>query len=104
MELAGTIRVYDGENKYALKEEKTYHYIRAGRQYYSQLSYLQIFCNGEILLQLDTVNKVVSVIRQQPGAATKATGPHRPAFQRHGAVQDCGLRIGGRRAADTAPA
>lgn len=62
-DLSGTIHIYDGENKNALKETKTFRYSRSGTQYYMQLSYLQTFCNGKVLLQLDTVHKRILLSR-----------------------------------------
>ncbi len=62
-DLSGTIRIYDGENKNALKETKTFRCVRSGGQYYMQLSSLQTFCNGAILLQLDTVNKRILICK-----------------------------------------
>lgn len=63
LDLSGTIRIYDRENKDALKEERLFHYSRHGRQYAMQLSYLQSFCDGDLTVQLDTVNKSIVVSR-----------------------------------------
>ena len=63
MRLSGTIRIYDEENDNALKETKTFRYIRSATQYYMQLSYLQTFSNGTIQLQLDTVHKRILVTK-----------------------------------------
>jgi hypothetical protein len=59
IDLSGTIKIYDKEDQEALKETSTFRFIRSGRQYFMQLSYLQTFCNGSVILQLDTVNKLI---------------------------------------------
>jgi hypothetical protein len=65
--VAGTIRIYDRENKDLLKESRTFRYIRCGMGYYVQLSSLQIFCDGIWLVQLDSVNRQIVVEKAPPG-------------------------------------
>jgi len=65
--VAGTIRIYDRENKDLLKESKTFRYLRYGMEYYMQLSSLQFFCDGIWLVQLDTVNRQIVVEKAPPG-------------------------------------
>jgi hypothetical protein len=66
----GTIRIYDQENKSALREVKTFRFVRCGDGYYMQLSYLQTFCDGKWLVQLDTVNRQIVVEKARGSAAS----------------------------------
>jgi hypothetical protein len=68
LEIVGTIRVYDMEDKGSLKETSTFRCVRSGKQFYTQLSYVQTFCNGTIVLQLDTVNKRIMLSAADPHA------------------------------------
>lgn len=67
--VAATIRIYDPENKSALKETRTFRYCRSGAGYYMQFSYLQTFCDGNWVVQLDTVHRQIGVARVAPGAS-----------------------------------
>lgn len=67
IDLSGTIRIYDSENKYALKEERTFRYTRYGAQFYAQLSRLQTFCDGNLVLQLDTLNRTITLSKAPTG-------------------------------------
>ena len=70
------ITLYDGENSSAVKERSMYRFIKQQDQFYSQLSYMQSYCNGEIVVQLDTVDHVIIV-----ADATKETGKMKRAMQ-----------------------
>jgi hypothetical protein len=59
--LSGTIKLYDGEKPSEIKEKTIYRFIKRQEQFYTQLSYLQTFCNGKLVVQLDTVNQVIIV-------------------------------------------
>jgi hypothetical protein len=59
--LEATITLYDGEDPETIKEKTTCRYIKRLDKYYSQFSYLQTFCNGRLIVQLDTVNQVIMV-------------------------------------------
>jgi len=59
--MGGTITLYDGEKTSEIKEKATFRFIRKQEQFYSQLSFLQTFCNGKLVVQLDTVNQVIVV-------------------------------------------
>jgi hypothetical protein len=59
--IAGTIRIYDEENKGQLKETRSFRYLRCGAGFYMRLSYLQTFCDGKWLLQLDTIHRQIVV-------------------------------------------
>ncbi|THU40045.1 hypothetical protein FAM09_09165 [Niastella caeni] len=59
--LDASITLYDGEAPDEIKEQTTCRYIRRQDKYYSQFSYLQVFCNGKLVVQLDTVNQVIVV-------------------------------------------
>ncbi|OQP63236.1 hypothetical protein A3860_25440 [Niastella vici] len=61
LNLEAAINLYDGEAPSAIMETTTCRYIKRQNKYYSQFSYLQTFCNGNLMVQLDTVNKVVVV-------------------------------------------
>lgn len=63
MDISGTVRIYDQERSGVLKEEKPFHFCRAGRQYFSQLSYLRTYCDGELVLVVDTVHGQMNVTR-----------------------------------------
>ena len=76
--LSGTIRIYDGENKFSLKEERSFHYSRWGNQFYARLSRLQTFCNGKVVLQLDTLKKIVIVNKASAGRSSIATSGMQP--------------------------
>lgn len=73
----GNIRIYDGENKYALKEQRTFAFIRYGDQFYSQISRLQTYCDGSLILLLDTLKKTM-VVSEAP---TKMNGNVDPVSQ-----------------------
>jgi hypothetical protein len=61
MNLRGVITLYDGENPTTVKEQSNFEYAKQGKQFYSQLSSLQTFCDGKLVLQLDTVNKIIAL-------------------------------------------
>jgi len=67
IDLSGTIRIYDSENKYALKEQRGFRYTRYGSQFYTRLSCLQTFCDGSLMLQLDTLNRTITVSKATVG-------------------------------------
>jgi hypothetical protein len=60
-EISGTIRIYDGEDSNRLKETSSFCVARSGLKFYCQLSCIQTICNGNILLQIDTVNKTLTI-------------------------------------------
>jgi hypothetical protein len=59
--MEGTIRLFDRENKDAFKEETRFACYKQGKQYYSQLGYLQTFLSDTLVVQLDTVSKYITV-------------------------------------------
>lgn len=59
--MKGVIKLYDHENKDALKEQTPFSYLKKGMQLYSQLGYLQTFISDSLVLQFDTVNKYITV-------------------------------------------
>jgi len=69
IDLSGTILLYDGENRSKVKESNVFHFIKNTTGSYSQLGYLQSFSDGELLVELDTVNRLLVVAggRQQTG-------------------------------------
>ena len=69
MDISGTIRIYDGERDGLLKEAKPFRAFRRGRQWFSQLSYLQTYCDGELVLVLDTVHRQIEVSKLKPGGS-----------------------------------
>lgn len=64
-DLSGIIHLYDGETS-MLKETNSFRCYRSGGKYFWQLSYLQTFCDGKILLQLDTLHKEITVSKNIP--------------------------------------
>ena len=79
--LSGTIRIYDGENKFSLREEKGFHYSRKGGQFFAQLSRLQTFCDGKLVLQLDTLAKSV-IVNKAPSGRLSIGAPTMQPFDR----------------------
>lgn len=61
MNLEAVITLYDGDDPATEKEKTTCRYIKRQEKYYSQFSYLQTWCNGSMVVQLDTVNQVIVV-------------------------------------------
>lgn len=57
--IGGTITLYDGEKPSGIKEKTSFLYIKKEGQFYSQLSFLQTFCDGKLVVQLDTMNQVI---------------------------------------------
>jgi hypothetical protein len=72
MDISGAIRIYDQEHEGNLKEEKPFHFIRSGRQYFSQLSYLRTYSDGEVVLELDTVHQQMEVSKAPAGGLDSA--------------------------------
>ena len=64
--ISGTIRIYDQEHGGLLKEQKPFRFERYGRQYCSQLSYLRTYCDGELVLVVDTVHRMLQVMKAPP--------------------------------------
>jgi hypothetical protein len=67
MDLEAVVTLYDGDDPATIKEKTTCRYIRRQQKYYSQFSYLQTYCNGNRVVQLDTVNQVIIVSSVGPG-------------------------------------
>jgi hypothetical protein len=72
MDLSGTISIYDGANDNMLKEEKPFRYVRYGNQYLSQLSCLQTFCDGDLVLTVDTLHRRMTVTELGPATRRNA--------------------------------
>src|SRR4051812_44851384 len=77
IDMSGDILLYDGENRSGAKERNSFHFIKNGMASYSQLGYIQNYCNGKLLLQLDTVNRLIIVARagDQSAAQTMSKQP-----------------------------
>ena len=65
--IGGAITLYDGEKPTEIKEKTSYRYLRKQEQFFSQLSFLQTYCNGNLAIQLDTVNQVIVVSNVSSG-------------------------------------
>jgi hypothetical protein len=63
IDIGGTIQIYDGGNDGALKEENGFDAVRYGTEYYSQLSYMRTYCDGNLILTVDTVHRRLQVSR-----------------------------------------
>src|SRR5258708_5908563 len=74
-EVSGTIRIYDKEDKGSLKETKTFCFVRSGAGYYARMSYLQTYCDGVWMVQLDTVHHRVQVSGAPSGVGGMLPGP-----------------------------
>jgi hypothetical protein len=61
MSLDAVVTLYDGNDPGTIKEKTTCRYIKQQEKYYSQFSYLQTYCNGNLIVQLDTVNQVIVI-------------------------------------------
>jgi hypothetical protein len=59
--MEGVITLYDGEKPSEIKEKTAFRFMRIQEEFYSQLSFLQTFCNGKLVVQLDTVNQVIVI-------------------------------------------
>jgi hypothetical protein len=73
MDISGTIRIYDGEKGEVLKQTSPFRSFRRGRAYFSELSYLRTYFDGELILIVDTVHRRLEVSRpieqSSPGAS-----------------------------------
>jgi hypothetical protein len=72
MEISGTIRIYDQEREGVLKEDKPFQFCRSGRQFFSQLSYLRTYSDGDLVLELDTVHQQMAVSKAPAGGLDSA--------------------------------
>ena len=61
--IEGEITLYDGENTSKEKEKSSFVFINYGQTFYSRLGYLQTFSNGNFVVQLDTVNKYLVILK-----------------------------------------
>jgi hypothetical protein len=78
LHITGTIRLLDKEQNDKLTEETSFEYVSSSLAYYSRLDYVQTFSDGQLAVQLDTVNKYVMVSpveAQQMQAAGNAMFP-----------------------------
>ncbi len=80
LDLSGIIRIYDGGNKFSLQEQRTFRYTRSGRQFYARLSRLQTFCDGNLILQLDTLTRSI-VLSAAPEILAKNANPGATPFE-----------------------
>jgi hypothetical protein len=62
-DVSGTIRIYDGERGGVAKETSPFRSFRQGKGYFSQLSYLRTYFDGEMVLIVDTVHRWLEVSR-----------------------------------------
>ncbi|MBO9203999.1 MULTISPECIES: flagellar basal body-associated FliL family protein [Niastella] len=69
--IEGLITLYDGEKPGVIKEKTTYRLIKHQDQYYSQFGLLQSFCNGSMVVQLDTTNRVIVVADANDGSGKR---------------------------------
>jgi hypothetical protein len=67
--ITGSISIYDREDNDLLKETKSFCFFRQGASFYTQLSRLQTFCDGDLVVQLDTVDRQIIVQKAAPGQA-----------------------------------
>jgi hypothetical protein len=61
MDISGTIQIYDGEKDGSLKEKNSFEAVHYGRKYYWQLSYMRTYCDGNLILMVDTVHRRLQV-------------------------------------------
>lgn len=78
--IKGTITLHDGENPSSTQEQSSFLFLKKGQQFYSQLSHLQTFSNGQLIIQLDTVDKTISVLPGNTTGASLPEGMGQPSF------------------------
>ena len=78
LSIKGIIRLYDRENKDALKEQTPFSYSKKGMQVYSQLGYMETFVDDSIVVQLDTVNKYIIVSKTDMSQVQASSQPGLP--------------------------
>ncbi len=61
LNLGGNIRLYDGEDRRQVKEQSSFELIKQGNGMYTRLSHLQTFANEQLMVQLDTVNRIMVI-------------------------------------------
>jgi hypothetical protein len=73
--LSGTLRLFDGKNRSVVKETNSLRFTRKGNQYYARFDYLETFCDGQYIVQLDTVERLIVVgkIGDQQALASAGT-------------------------------
>ncbi|HEY6902141.1 MAG TPA: hypothetical protein VI233_15905 [Puia sp.] len=76
--ISGIIRIYDREDKDALKETRPFRFGRSGKGFYAQLSYLQTFCDGDLLLQLDTLHRRIFLSKAPAAGMGEASFSNTP--------------------------
>jgi hypothetical protein len=59
--LNGSIDLYDGARPDVLKERSFFSYLRSGRNFYSRMASQQTFFNGRLLVQTDSLYKIIIV-------------------------------------------
>ncbi len=74
LEVSGTIRIYDEEKRGDLQETKTFRSFSKGEQYYSQLSYMRTYCDGSLVLAVDSVHRQMTVSKVTPGSGATPGG------------------------------
>jgi hypothetical protein len=73
MDIRGTIRIYDGKNGGTLKQTSPFRSFKQGSAYFSQLSYLRTYFDGELVLIVDTVHRRLEVSRPIAGGGQGAS-------------------------------
>ena len=59
--LKGEVAVFDGALPTIVKEKSSFTYRREGTNFYSSLSFQQTFFDGEFMVQLDSLHKIVYI-------------------------------------------
>lgn len=63
MDISGTIHIYDQERDGMLKEVKPFRFVRVGTGYFAELSSLRTYCDGKLVLVVDTANRDMEVYK-----------------------------------------
>jgi len=59
---SGNIYLYDSDNENILTEQQSFEYFKMSDFVYSKMGYLFTYGNGKFIIQLDSVNKLVTVL------------------------------------------
>lgn len=59
--IGGEVVLYDGSEPGVEKERSPFTYMRSGEQFYSSLSFQKTYFNGKMLVQVDSLHKIVFI-------------------------------------------
>jgi len=74
MDIIGTIRIYDGGGNGPIKEKNSFEAVRYGTKYYWQLSFMRGYCDGNLILMVDTVHRRLQVSKMPVSGSSGGQG------------------------------